>query len=611
VSTFDELVSVIEAKPYFSFPFEIANEFLEVCKWAKEQMDELLHKKAAWEYLLFSLHTKNPLLKFSEPNDQRFTFSFQYSDGSKWPDPDGFDEEAMKYFLDRMQTTSNVFLRSRYADYLFEYGVKPLGIKQYDIARELVPSFISVCGAHVDGHHNNHFQGLADLYRAIEVALKMRNAEFLNPGISALRSLLFRYEEKEEYRWILYVSRILRLIQDSPLRNELAEDLRTACMDALSKAAKAYEAGEDATISPHFFGELIEWGRLGSFTGLEIGRIQTLIGELYEKHAEKQDSFLAKAHFYEKALTHYVQQGIADKVNPMKVQIREAYRNLRSSGELKGFVVPFQLPAEYVKGVQAQFVVDDLEEAIDRISSGSHHFYPQVDDVAKATVKRQEAAPMLSFIHKSMLGDERKLFQTETDDDLNQQAFAEQYILDLSMRTEVFLTPIFQRLILEKGLTANAVLRKLEAWPLLHADNSPFLTDGIRKFFDRDYVGCIHILAPQFESTLRRAFSLKRYPTTSLRRGAVQHEETFNVFLERTDVQDALGTDLHRFIQMVMVDHLGLNLRNEVGHGLISFEKCNQSHCAQMILLFLALTAIDIPDPNTSGNNGPASEPGQ
>lgn len=124
-------------------------------------------------------------------------------------------------------------------------------------------------------------------------------------------------------------------------------------------------------------------------------------------------------------------------------------------------------------------------------------------------------------------------------------------------------------------------------------------------------MGCIHILAPQFESTLRRAFSLKGYSTTSLRRGAVQHEETFNVFLERADVQSALGIGLHRVIQMVMVNHLGFNLRNEVGHGLISIEKCNQSYCAQIILLFLALTVTDIPTPSTPDNNGMTSEPGQ
>lgn len=601
MSTYEELISTIEAKPYFAYSSQIASEFSKVIDWAIEQNAELSWKQANWEQKLFSLHTTTPLLSSNNSTTQRFE-DYQLPDGSFWYVQEGFDEQAKRYFLSRMENTQNMFFRTRYADYLFEHGVESLGIKRFVIAKILVPSFIATAEIHLSPDHNNSFYGLADMYRAIEVALLMQNKELLNQGIGLLAQLLRRYVNSEEYRWVLELSKTLRLIQGSPLKHELPDEIRQSCLDALLKGVKVIENSDDPTNGAYFYSEMIEWGRFGFFTVDEIKHLQIAIGELYEKHAEKQDSFLAKAHFYEVALQHYVQQGMADKVDSMKVRIREAYRKLQTSGELKEAVVPIKFPDGFVENIHSTFVIDDLDEAIDKIVAGSHTFYPGVEDIENALGTIQEATPMLSFIHKSILGHERKIFQTETDEDLKQQAFANLYILDLLLRTEVFLVPIFQRLISENGLTADHVLRKLVAWPWIHPENLTLVTDGIQKFFNGDYVGCIHILAPQFESTLRRAFSLGGYPTTSLRRGAAQQEETFNAFLENLDVQRVLGIDLHQLIKMVMVDPLGLNLRNEVGHGLISIGNCNQSNCTKIVFLFLALSNTAIPDPNTTEN---------
>jgi hypothetical protein len=160
-------------------------------------------------------------------------------------------------------------------------------------------------------------------------------------------------------------------------------------------------------------------------------------------------------------------------------------------------------------------------------------------------------------------------------------------MVDLSFRTQAILVPVLRTLTEDKNLTPEDVLDRLTAWSLFPSDNCLLVTDGVRKFFAHDYIGCLHILAPQFESTVRRAFESKAYATTAIRAGGAQHEETFNTFLQRTDVRLVLGEDLHRVIEMTMVDPLGSNLRNEVAHGLILADKCNEAHCAQVLMLFL------------------------
>ena len=67
-------------------------------------------------------------------------------------------------------------------------------------------------------------------------------------------------------------------------------------------------------------------------------------------------------------------------------------------------------------------------------------------------------------------------------------------------------------------------------------------------------MSALHILVPQFESTVRRMFSKAGYSTTSIRKGNTQQEVTFNEFLLRDDVKSTLGNDVHKLIQIVMVE---------------------------------------------------------
>ena len=99
-------------------------------------------------------------------------------------------------------------------------------------------------------------------------------------------------------------------------------------------------------------------------------------------------------------------------------------------------------------------------------------------------------------------------------------------------------------------------------------------------------MSALHILVPQFESTVRRMFSKVGYSTTSIRKGNTQQEVTFNEFLLRDDVKSTLGNDVHKLIQIVMVEQSGLNLRNEIAHGLIELSNINYTKCILVIYLF-------------------------
>lgn len=115
---------------------------------------------------------------------------------------------------------------------------------------------------------------------------------------------------------------------------------------------------------------------------------------------------------------------------------------------------------------------------------------------------------------------------------------------------------------------------------------------GIKRFFEGDYVSSLHVLVPKFESTVRELFEKAKFPTTSMKKTS-QHEQTFNAFLDREDVKlelNKLGKDFHKVIQIVMISQTGMNLRNDIAHGLIPYSSITKSRCIIVIYLFLTKT---------------------
>lgn len=163
---------------------------------------------------------------------------------------------------------------------------------------------------------------------------------------------------------------------------------------------------------------------------------------------------------------------------------------------------------------------------------------------------------------------------------------------ELNLKFELLVKRIFEILIEDYNLNAEDFMRKFDRWELLDKRNRPFVEVGIKRFLEGDYISSLHILVPQFESTLRRLFANAGYATTSIKKGTAQHEETFNEFLKREEIKDALGENIHKLIQIVMVEQTGLNLRNDIAHGLIGFSNVTKTKCVLVIYLYLLLTNI-------------------
>ena len=578
----------LEQKPYWKYYETIASEFKSLRDQALNLGDHKTQQLMQYELEVFSLQTNHRYIRHRD-SPRRFVPQYTFDNGKIWPDVDEFTKEQIEYYLQRFKNTENVFLKARYGDFLFEHGHAL--VKKYDIAIVLDPLLLTIAECHAK--HSKPFP-LGALYcydRVAFIAISMGNTEMAKTVIEALTKFLQDLKHGEKERWMIEVSGILHGLVKSLVDNDVQSDVSKICKDELRKAKDYFWQKPDHNLHRSICQELIKWeSECTQDLRREIGR--SYEAEAEHQQGRKEKSGLVAAHFYEHAMKYYSDIGESDDVERMKLQITKAYDDAVKNGEFKRIESSFDLSEDDLESFWLPYLELDNKEDVLSLLALDPRYIISVDRVC-AELDTIEPS-LVSMVHTSVISGNRKVFQPSSEEERKHHEFIEQYKLTMQLISFGLLPRLIHQLI-ENGVLTNENLSDYFAkWPLMKANNLAIVEIGFERFFAKDYVSAIHVLVPQFESILRSMFEQGGYITTKVRKGATLHEETLTSFLERDDVRSALGDDLYWYYRIVLVEQSGINLRNDLAHGLISFESCNYVISLLVIHMFVTLTRFII-----------------
>ena len=582
-------LELIETTKYYR---EFIKGFKKIQDWAENENLKDESKLAQYEIEICSLCEKNPILSKNR-KEKRFVAVLSLADGREWPDIQKFTDNQITYYEKRLNETNNLFLKLRYSDFLFEYGDKKITKNKYEISQYLLSCLVDIIS-----HYREGFSYTSILARLVEVSLLMGDREKLKKSVELMYLQISEFDDNNEYRWLYELSKLTREILNSKHKKIILESHSNQIIIVLENAIKNYFEDKNYHLHRIFCEELIQYRKFSLISIERVYALQKEIGKSYELEAQyqqgrKNKSLLVKASFLEKAMKHYEEIGEREKFNKMKILIKKTYEEHEMSNEKSLIRIPIEFPEEEIDKFVEHFTSSDIQNSLDKIAY-SNDLIPKITVIKDQVDKLSKEFPLQDLISKALLSDGKKIVETTTEDDNKIINFNSNYIHYLNINVELLLKAIFDKLILDFKLSVEDFMKKFNRWELLDNKNVPFIEHGISRFLEKDYLSALHILVPQFESTVRRMFSKVGYSTTSIRKGNTQQEVTFNEFLLRDDVKSALGNDVHKLIQIVMVEQSGLNLRYEIAHGLIELPNINYTKCILIIYLFLILTTYNI-----------------
>jgi hypothetical protein len=482
-----------------------------------------------------------------------------------FPDVTTVDVEIIEQWRSRAQTTRHPLLRARYADLAWEvtrYRKDLGGRPDVDMARSAIDGYL-------DAVEGTLF--VDDIYawnyveRAIDLAASVRDQQRIQRG----KAILFKFRAACESRDPRYAFWRFHEIAWSQARVlGLTDADRAEIVQVLESQLALRSRIEDSqNFDPHLATTAAETLKLWrDFAGQkdEADRAAHTAGEAFEAAAAQATGLTAIAWLTDQ-LARYRQLGDQEGISRMERAIRA--RAQEAQGEMKRISVPLNLKREELDAWADRVAGENLDQALKRFGA--------VGIVRRDSTERAILDNARSTIsgHIPIMITGRDGFTKATigsvKDDLDGRII--HHAAQLLSQQGPWLNLAWQRIQAKHGANLHAVLELLSQSPCFPPERMPFIREGLTAWFAGDHVKTVHVLVPQVESALRDMLAALGGVVTKPDRHGGSHKISLGEVL--ADEKFAEVPEAIRFhMQVLYQDSRGMNVRNELAHGILAFE---------------------------------------
>ena len=506
----------------------------------------------------------------SATNDNGETFYF--------PDIAEANSEVLQHWASRARELSHPVLRARYADLVWEMTPVISGERRdVGMARHAIDAYLSSARGTIVLDLRDRF-GAA--LRAFDLSCLTHDEE---RTACAKKLLLGLHREAVESRKDLWWLAYDRFSQDN--FRHLDDEERTELIDSLEALVVHFgDTSDSAKFDPHDLEgcarRLIQhYRKLGQHA--DVQRLNVAIAQGFEHFAGLGDAMVASS-VLQTAVNAYRDAGQSEDSNRVRVLMEDTIR--QAGAEIEPVVTEFTISREDMDKFCAAVVDDDLVSTFVRLAN---EFLPNSQQLESEVRNMAETAPLLAHISQTIMADDHVAGSVGSVGDDHNGRIMQQAALQLRS-SDVWLEQALKRLF----ATHEIAPEHFVGWANRHGifRDVSFVLDGVRAWYSGDLFKALFVLVPQIESGLRGIVSQLGKPVTKAHSTVpgVGVALSMGDMLHRRELCEALGPDLTLYFQAHFADPRGINLRNDVAHGLIKREQVTERSVRLLIHTLLA-----------------------
>ncbi len=479
---------------------------------------------------------------------------------SSRPSLDCITPEMLDYWKKRAIVSSNLLMKARYAGLVWEFSKKVRGAaRPVEMAWMWIDSTIQMTKNAV---HKYPSAVLKKLKQAISLAITLND----DHRIEAVRDAIMSYEDDvaQDDKIGLCVNSFDLLVGNKkiPVEQDQLEKIIRNLEESLSCVA---EIGEGASPDP--------WAAEAAATRLaryykgkgqaaDVKRVMLMYGKAFEKMAEPVAAMLGQA-WLEKVYQHYREFGLKVEAEELLNKIRELGPDAKE--DMKRFSTEFTVTDEDMRKYIRPFLDGDISRALNLVAA-TH--IPRRDQTERQLLDLSKSAPMQFLLAHKLQDHEGRTMATvgPLKEDLKGHIIRQ--TAQNMQFTSVFLREVFREVFEKFKPTGDQILDYLFVSPLFKREKRSILKAGISAFLAEDAMGCIHYLIPQLESALRVLVEVKGGTVLKKNRIGGFNMKVFDELLRDQGVRVVLGEDVPLYFLVLFSDPRGVNLRNNVCHGI-------------------------------------------
>ncbi len=541
-------------------------------------------------------------------------------DGSQepyfWPDVKNFNTEDFEYFEKRYNESLNLFVKTEYGLMVY-FGGKTDFSKHNGFKSNLFKELFEL-GKLCFNKINNDSIYIVYYYNTLKLAFGIASGSKLKNELSDFINYIFDFiiniDSKDE-KGIRIVPNLSDILSDNFSITKEFIDFRSVIEKNFEIAKELEEKDLYSTLS------VVD--RCLKMEQKINGDSKYLIeykGKIYEKLAlesEKRKS-PAAIDFADKALRIFKQLGLKEDID----RLQKYYNNIRGKARLTEFIQEISIEDNKIIQDQIDNIVDESDDAEIIGYFIITPWYRKIDDIKIMADESGKHSPLLSITPAKIIdkfGNTVALFTTEKE--RVEYGFWQSYSFNFQYGSQI-MTQFFIKAYKDKKLSYGTVMLYLESTWLneeitrdyngLKVNIKPIDTikPGIKRFFEEldqfytdasyecDFVTIIDSLTMKIEGILRNFCEKIGIPTFNTKKGNddLMMEKTLDVLLadiaHKPEINQITNFDEEDrvMIKFVLSEKAGLNLRNEVAHGLMDINEYNLGLVVILFSLILKLS---------------------
>lgn len=513
--------------------------------------------------------------------------SWTQEDGTDFYSPDvkNLDAEVLAYWENRAKSVHDPVMRARYADLVWDLeSVITKGRRQYEYAVIAIDAYLEAIEKQLCPMD---IEGVGWLRRALDLSLSISDKERQKRVVD---SMLTFYEKVVDPHHIgVWIFPFDFLYDKQGLLSAEQETRVIADLEAM--LLKTTSEGKD--FDP--FGAQAAAERLAQHYERRcdkpsVQRVIKAYGQAFARISRDASPMLAMA-WLQPVVERYEQEGMKQEAEQLQIMSAAKGRNI--SEDLKQVSVKAEINQEDVdKLVEHLIGSGNLKTSLRRVAD---YFIPKADDARQLLESMRANTPLLSIIPVVVVDNDGRPSAKIGSIDEDLEGRLHQQLGQTISFYQPFLTHALEKLREQYAPTVEDILNVLYESPLFIENRRDLIREGLVAYERRDYVKAIHVLVPQVEQTLRNLLVLLRIPPekTVKRHPGIMDVKSMNDVLGDERVQQVLTENLWRYLAVLYIDRRGgLNLRNDLAHGLVGANAFNRYIADRVFHSLLALTLL-------------------
>lgn len=495
------------------------------------------------------------------------------------PKYENITQEIVDYWKLRSENTDNLYLKIRYLGLLFDFNSKVTG-RPFDSSITIlyIESIILLC------EKNNDLEA-KDLkrliLRAFQIVVKLRNAELEKRTIKAVIALEDKISKDLELTtWGFCFQNLVlenkkRLTEDQV--NKLIADMENRIIK-LATYEEPYLIEHAAEMLSQYFRsiknqEKLEW-------------VINTLAAVFKIKALKSSPVIA-LDLYQNLYQIY-------KKNNMKIGLDETSRLITAIGPK---VVDMMRPVEFKTEIENNIINDYLNNIINCGFEKAlwiiiNEFLPKISNIKEEIAVMNSQAPIFSFFTKQRLfksGNGQLIATIESGGLENNLIFHFAQNIQLC---NYFLVEFMDKLFDEYQVTADYLIDYIYNSSIFEKNMEQIIKKGLIAYFENDFIVCMHLLLPQLEAAFRNLIKAQEASVMNENKIGGMNFSTFDSVLKNEKLKTVFDEDSIFYFRSILTDPIGLNLRNDVCHGLKSANEFNKSSAVRVIHILLYLAQV-------------------